>query len=248
MSQQPPQGMPFSQAVQPPPMPEQEPPDGQSKGRSPEEIKADMEKLNQGIRAHADVTQDTDSGPSDPESEKAIGEDADDQIDGDFEDDWLGLDAGDIFNNPKIRKRVEKGLKKMEVEDLIMHGEVVQDVTLISNKIDPNRPKLWVTFRSVSAIEDLAIKKRFYDEEGPDRFMLDRYSIMNLCIGLKAINGKEQPPHLDENGEFDDDEFKKKYRKIARMPHQLLAFLVINYLWFDERVRRILVTEELGNG
>ena len=226
-------------------MPDVEPEGGVQRGRSPEEIAADMEKLNAAMRAHNDA-QDTDDGPSDSSVESTEG--AGDDVDGDFEDDWLSLDAGDIFSNKKIRKRIEKGLASMAVEDLILHGEVVQDVTLIRNRANPDRPKLWVTFRSVSAIEDLAIKKRFYDDEGPDRYMLDRYSIMNLCIGLKAINGKEQPPHLDEEGEFDDEAFKKKFRKIARMPHQLLAFLVINYLWFDERVRKILVTEELGNG
>jgi len=217
--------------------PRQESPNRQS--RSPEEIKADMQRLAEGIRQHEVVTKEVEA-PSPPEVKE---EDTSDDL-----REWLtSPSTEDLFNNTRYKKLVEGRLEKMEVESLIMHGEVIQFVPILMKKGSP-QPRISATYRSVSAMEDLAIKKRFYEEEGPDRFMIDRYSLMNLCIGLKSLNGAEQPPHLDENGKFDDAAFKKKFEKLLKMPHQLLALLVVNYIWFDERVRKLLVADELGNG
>jgi hypothetical protein len=207
---------------------------GQS--RSAEEIKSDLQRLADGIRQHEESTKE-------PEVAAVAKEEVGDDL-----REWLtSPTTEDLFNNTRYKKLVEGRLEKMEVESLIMHGEVVQFVPILMKKGSP-QSKISATFRSVSAMEDLAIKKRFYEEEGPDRFMIDRYSLMNLCIGLKSLNGAEQLIHLDENGKFDDAAFKKKFEKLLKMPHQLLALLVVNYIWFDERVRKLLVADELGNG
>lgn len=210
------------------------------KARSPEEIKADMNRLAEGIKREEAKKAEEASGQPPPEKEE------DDISDSQL----LGADVSDpddLLENKKYKRRIEGRLEKMDVESLIMHGEVLQFVPILLKK-GSKVPHISATFRSVSALEDLAIKKRFYDEEGPDRFMIDRYSLMNLCIGLKSLNGTEQPPHLDENGKFDDELFKKKFSRLLKMPHQLLALLVVNYIWFDARVRRLLVADELGNG
>lgn len=211
-----------------------------AKQRSPGEVQADLQRLADGIRRHEEHTK---SEEAEEEPKKEDEEDMGDDL-----REWLtSPSTEDLFNNTKFKKRIEKRLEKMDVESLIMHGEVLQFVPILMKKGSP-QPKLSATFRSVSAMEDLAIKKRFYEEEGPDRFMIDRYSLMNLCIGLKSLNGTEQPPHINEDGKFDDEAFKKKFNKLLRMPHQLLALLVVNYIWFDERVRKLLVADELGNG
>lgn len=245
---QPVQGIPLQQAMNPQAMQADTP---QKHARSPEEVKADMDKLNKAIQDHADSQALREESEAESEEKEKTEEPNVEEEGGgiDTSDAWLFQeDPADILNNPKVRKRIEKGLIKLSVEDLILHGEVVQDVVLIKNKDKPNKPRLWVSFRSISGMEDLAIKKRFYEEEGPDRFMLDRYSLMNLCTGVRSINGVELPSHLDEHGDFDEDGFKIKYRKVSRMAQQLLGFLVVNYIWFDERVRKTLVAEELGNG
>ncbi len=217
--------------------PHQESPNRQS--RSPEEIKADMQRLADGIKQHEVATKEAEAPPP-PEVKE-------DETSDDLRE-WLtSPSTEDLFNNTRYKKLVESRLEKMEVESLIMHGEVIQFVPILMRKGSP-QSRISATFRSVSAMEDLAIKKRFYEEEGPDRFMIDRYSLMNLCIGLKSLNGTDQQPHLDENGKFDDAAFKKKFEKLLKMPHQLLALLVVNYIWFDERVRKLLVADELGNG
>jgi hypothetical protein len=224
--------------------------------RSQAEIAADMQRLAEAIEAHSEQNpiteensaveqnQNTNKPPAPNVEEEGGGVDVED-----LSDEWLLSDEpGDILNNTRVRKKIEKGLTSLSVEDLIMHGEVQQDVILIRNKQKPSRPRLWVTFRSISGQEDLEIKKRFYEEEGPDRFVLDRYSLMNLCSGILSVNGVPLPNHLDSKGDFDEDSFQIKYRKVSRMAQQLLSFLVVNYIWFDERVRKTLVTEELGNG
>ena len=213
-------------------------PEPNKQARSPEEIQADMQRLAEGIKREA----------AKGDEEFKAEEKKSDEDDGDNLHEWLSEPSTmDLFNNARYKKKVESHLEKMDVESLIMHGEVLQFVPILMKKGSP-QPRISATFRSVSAMEDLAIKKRFYDEEGPDRFMIDRYSLMNLCIGLKSLNGTEQPPHIDENGKFDDAGFKKKFEKLLKMPHQLLALLVVNYIWFDERVRKLLVADELGNG
>lgn len=205
--------------------------------RSSEEVRSDMQRLAEGIKRH-ELTQKEGEEPEGP-AEEETGDDTELLFGGE-------VNTDDLFNNRRYKKRIESRIDKMDIESLIMHGEVLQFVPIVMKR--DGRPLISATFRSVSALEDLAIKKKFYDEEGPDRFMIDRYSLMNLCIGLKALNGTEQPPHFDENGKFDDKLFDKKFTMLLKKPHQLLALLVVNYIWFDERVRRLLVAEELGNG
>lgn len=218
-------------------------PGAEKQARSPAEIEADMQRLAEGIKRHK-----AEEDPEQPPKEEKAADTEKETDDSDDLRSWLtSPSTEDLFNNTRYKKKIEKRLEKMDVESLIMHGEVVQFVPILM-KVNSPQPRLSATFRSVSAMEDLAIKKRFYDEEGPDRFMIDRYSLMNLCIGLKSLNGAEQPPHLDENGKFDEAGFKKKFEKLLKMPHQLLALLVVNYIWFDERVRKLLVADELGNG
>ena len=246
---QPGQGIPLHQAVNPTPTPQEG--DVVRQGRSPQEIKADLERLNNAVKSY------NEANPKESNEDKPEEEVTDPTVDEegggvDASDAWLFSESGDILNNYKVRKRIEKGLTKLSVEDLILHGEVVQDVILIKNKDRPNRPKLWITFRSVSGMEDLAVKKMFHKDDDEqnvsDRYLIDKYSLMNLCIGLKAVNGRSLTHHLDEKGDFDEDAFARKYREVSKMAQQLLSFLVINYFWFDERVRKTLVTEELGNG
>lgn len=230
-----PQGVPFHELAG------QLRPEPDRRSRSPEEIQADMQRLSEGIkRQHAEKAEEAEEIKEKTNEKKEAENDAEDLRS------WLAdPNAEDLFSNTRYKKRVEGRIEKMEVENLILHGEVLQHVPIL---VQNGKSKISAVYRSVSALEDLAIKRKFYDEEGPDRFIIDRYSLMNLCIGLKALNGTEQPPHVDENGKFDDKMFDKKFNALLRKPHQLLALLVVNYIWFDERVRRLLVTEELGNG
>jgi len=66
---------------------------------------------------------------------------------------------------------------------------------------------------------------------------------------LVSINGEELPTHLNDKKNFDEPRFLSKFDKVTRFPVQLVADLGIQYLWFDERVRRLFLggTDELKN-
>lgn len=147
-----------------------------------------------------------------------------------------------LLNNPERRKKIEEKLTPMKVEDVILLGEVRQDVEVGPNVI--------VTYRSVGGDEDLSIKQMMFGERGGDRYVLDKYTLMQLTLGIVAINSMPLPAHLDKDGNVDEKKFDEKFKRIAKFPIQFLANLGVNYSWFDERVRMLFLfgSEELKNG
>lgn len=233
----PPVGVPMREVMQPP---VENPP---VQRRSDEEVRADMRALEEGIKRHQ-AQQDAEQAPS---KEKPPEEPQEEEED--LDDAWLG-GFGDkvstILDNKARRKQIEARIQDMDVEDLIMHGEVRQLVPIIPGKLE-------VTFRSITAEEDLGVKKMMWNVEGTSRYVVDRFSLMNLCLALQSISTSESMKEMDEHfdketGRFSEELFEAKFQKMLKKPLQLLADLVVNYIWFDERVRRLLVAEELGNG
>jgi hypothetical protein len=151
----------------------------------------------------------------------------------------------DIINNEKQREIIEARCKPMDVSDLIVNGFVTQKVPIIPGKLEPE-------FRSMSGSEDLAIKRLIMLEgkgtEVNDRYLLDKFSLMSVTVGVHAINNNPLPSHLNSDGAFDDDAFWKKFNMVVRYPFHLLASLGVNYFWFEIRVRKLFVAEKLGNG
>lgn len=147
-----------------------------------------------------------------------------------------------LLNNPKRRKDIEGRLSPMDITDVILHGEVRQTIPIV-------RDKLNVTYRSVSGDEDLAVKQMMFGESGGDRYLMDKYTIMQLTLALVSINGEDLPTHLNDKKKFDETKFLAKFEKVTRFPVQLIADLGIQYLWFDERVRTLFLggTDELKN-
>jgi hypothetical protein len=164
----------------------------------------------------------------------------------DFADDFremIGDDyAFDLLKDPERRKRIEARLEPLDIAELIIQGEIRQWIPIIPGKFE-------VEFRSPSIDEDLCIKRLMFEEKGGERYILDKYVLMNLAVGLVSINGQELPTHLDNAGRFDEIKFLKKFDRVKRLPIQLIADLGIQYLWFDIRVRRLLTdqTEHLKN-
>lgn len=148
------------------------------------------------------------------------------------------------LNNPARRKEIEARCQPMDITDIILHGEVRQEVPIRTG------PKpLVVVYRSVSADEDLAVKRMMFGETGGDRYLIDKFSIMQLTLGIVSINGESLPTHLTEERKFDEKNFNNKYQKLLRFPIQFIADLGVQYQWFDERVRDLFVgtTEAVKN-
>jgi hypothetical protein len=144
------------------------------------------------------------------------------------------------LNNPERRKRIEEKLEPMDLMDIILEGEIRQTI--------PVREGLSVELRSVGGDEDLEVKRLMATESGSDRYLMDKFTLMSLCLGIVQINGKPLPTHL-KNQEFDEEMFLNKFKKLTRFPLQFLADLGVQYMWFDDRVRDLLVgeTEHIKN-
>jgi hypothetical protein len=173
--------------------------------------------------------------------EKAMsGNTATDRLQNDFKD-LIDDSSWDMLNNPARRKRIEDSLPPMDVTELIVHGEIREIVKV--------RENLSYTYRSISGEEDLGIKHMMYGATGGDRYLLDKFSLMQLTIALVAVNGTVLPDHR-KNGKFDETMFLQKFDSLTKMPIQLLADMAVNYVWFDNRVRSLFLgsTEALKNG
>jgi hypothetical protein len=147
------------------------------------------------------------------------------------------------FRRPEIRKAIESRCKDIDVEDLILYESVTQRQIIVPGKLEP-------VFRSLTASEDLAIKQWVYEIKGSDRYVLDSITLMTLTMGLKSFNDAELPDHMKKNelGERAPDKelFEKKMRIVQNIGTPIIGIMTIAYKWFDERVRRTLVTGVLG--
>jgi hypothetical protein len=151
----------------------------------------------------------------------------------------------DLLNNEDQKAIIEERLKPMDLSDLIMQGSIAQEVVIVPNKF-------WVTFRSVSGQDDLAVKRLLMEEaksiQIDDRYYLDKFAFMTLSLGLESVNGNPLPSYKDQKGDFSEDAFWRKYTFVSKLNIHMIASLGVNYFWFDTRVRKLVVAERIKNG
>lgn len=153
----------------------------------------------------------------------------------------------ELLNNEDQRQIVEGRLQPMDLAKLVMSDRIQQVVPISPGVLEP-------TFQSMTWDEETTLKRMILEEakqlELTDQYLLDRYSLMGLTVGLYALNGTVLPTHLNNEIEkkFDTDAFWKKFDTIKRMPFHLTASLAINFFWFEIRVRKLFVMERVKNG
>lgn len=155
----------------------------------------------------------------------------------------------DLLNNDDQKKIIEARLKPLDLSDLVLNGRVSEIVPIIPGKFEPE-------FQSYGGDEDLIIKRLLGEEmenlkpmnAGMERYITDRYTIMGLTVSMKAINKRQFPDIYDANGNWDNDMFWKKYKMVAKFNFHMIGSLVVNWFWFDLRVRHLFKAEALGNG
>jgi hypothetical protein len=213
---------------------------GQQPTRTKEEIEADILKLKEAI----DQQQYT--KPEEKVEEKAreeIGEDL--NLDYSLSSErWAGEDdeIADLINNKDRREKIESKLDELKIEDLVLHGEIIQTVKLLNGKLP-------VTYRTVTGAEDIGVKSSIDDLSASNpRYLVDTYSLMATCMGVKKIGNIELPSCINDKDDFDRELFKKRFKVFQRTASVILRDIVVNYIWFDRRVQRAVVAEELGNG
>jgi hypothetical protein len=115
-------------------------------------------------------------------------------------------------------------------------------VPILPEKFEP-------TFRSFSPEESLFIKQIMSREPNQnDQYLLEKFSLAQLTCALVSINGKPLPEHRDKDGSPDEKLFRDKLKTITKKSAYIVADLMINYAWFDLRVRRLLNPDDLKNG
>lgn len=153
----------------------------------------------------------------------------------------------DILNNEDQKKIIDQRLEKtpLSLDALVMDGYVRQRIPIKPGKFEP-------TFQSIGGDEELACKRLIISDARTlnvdEQYLLDKHSFMVLCCGLHSINSQILPAHRNQAGEFDDAMFWAKFNLVIRYPLHMLASLLINFFWFDVRVRKLFVADALGNG
>jgi hypothetical protein len=151
----------------------------------------------------------------------------------------------DMLNNDKQKEIIEKRLKPLDIVDIIVKGRVTQTVPIVPGKFE-------VEFQSYAGEEDLILKRWVMAEaktlDAPDQYFMDKHTLMTLTVAIRSVNKRPIFDCYKEDGNLDEDKFWVKYKMITRLDYHMLSSLYINWSWFDTRVRKLYVAEELGNG
>jgi len=158
---------------------------------------------------------------------------------------WREHQLQDILNNDEQRQLIEARCQPLTLDQMLMDGCSRQVVPIIPGQFEPE-------FQTMSTEDEMAIRRLIIDEAQafvmPDKYVVDRYSLMSLSVGLKAINGSQFPTHLDPEGNFNDELFLKKFKMVCRLPFQMIASLAINFFWFEARARMLFKASKIKNG
>lgn len=151
----------------------------------------------------------------------------------------------DLLNNEQQRKLVESRLKPLDIGQLIAEGRVTQVIPIKPGVFEPE-------FQSYSGNEDLVVKRLISAEQKridlPDQYLVDKFVLLGLTISLVSVNKHQLPDYRGPDGLFDEDLFWKKYAIVSEFNMHMIASLAVHWFWFDLRVRRLFVADDLGNG
>jgi hypothetical protein len=146
------------------------------------------------------------------------------------------------------RKRIEATLKDLDFESMVFQGYVEQEVQI--------HKSLALTFRTISTQHGLWLE--YFVSKMPEmstQNLRHTFSLLQVAASLEKINGKGVVADTSKFLKQDQrDEFLKaieqRMETLGRMPSALTDDLIIQYIWFMGRVRKLLsgnLTERVGN-
>lgn len=144
---------------------------------------------------------------------------------------------------PGIRESIEKDLEEISLADLVLRNRGKQRVYILGDE-------LYVDLQTVTGREDLIVKRLLREDAGQlDIYFEDKKALLNMAIGIEAINGNPLPALEDPaQGKATEKTILRRYEAISELPIQLIGFLAINYAWFDLRVKRRFTSRSVKNG
>jgi hypothetical protein len=135
--------------------------------------------------------------------------------------------------NKENQEAVKKLCKPLSIPEMLQIGEFRQVVPIVKGEFE-------VEFRSISADEDMALKKIMSDMEYvSERYFMDLYSLYQQTMGVVSIQGARLPSHLDKDNKLDKGLLNAKLEYVLTMPLQMTATVGIHYWWFDQRVKEL---------
>lgn len=161
-----------------------------------------------------------------------------DEIDEVFETNEFGERVKSLLANKERCRAIESRCQPLSLEELLINGSVQQKVPIVPGKFEP-------VFRSLQGLENLEILRLVGSLRGTEDFILDSLSLYRLTAGLYSINSKVLPNHLDKDGDFDEEMFKAKKKITLRMALPILSDMVVNFAWFQKRVQKLTVLEDI---
>ncbi len=155
---------------------------------------------------------------------------------------WVADEMGNlvknILANKKRLKAIESRAGSMNIDDYFLFGYIEQVVPIVPNKFYP-------TFRTLSGDVDLFIKgllarELAYKNQMSDRYIMDKWGLMQVCAGLYALNGMKLQEYRDTNGSLNEDLFKKRFEQFMKYPFEVIADLMVQWSRFTERAKLLL--------
>lgn len=140
------------------------------------------------------------------------------------------------------RKAIEKGLPAMDFGEIIFKGYSEQKVEI--------RQGFPVVFRSISTTHGLWLEQRANGESSYDRHV---FSLQQLAVGLHTAGEKAlgvDIAALTDDKEAFYAEVDKRMKTIGKWPLEFSSDLIVHYIWFTGRVRKLLhgnLMERVGN-
>lgn len=158
-------------------------------------------------------------------------------------DTFRSLVADNPFLNKELKEHIEANLAPISIKDLIL-GRGRQLVIIIPGKLE-------VLFQTPKGKEDLLVKLLMRkDADQLSSYFEDKKAMLNLAIGLEEINGQPMPVLEDPeaNGLTTEKTLLARFNALLEMSIQMIAFMAVNYGWFDSRVKKTLTPQNLKNG
>lgn len=218
---------------------------------SPQTAEA-LKKMDEAVREQ--TTDERDAGPAQPVLESPS-DDTDrkdlDDADKDLKKEEVKLDfegiiqARNALMSEERRKRIEKRLKELDIDDMIRNREIIQSIPVVPGKLE-------LTLRTFSQKEHLWCMQYIYEHIGSDSYQNELFNTCKVVCSLVAINGKPLTEHRNKVGErgeeVDRKKFDSKLDQLIAFPVQLIADVSVQLIWFNARVNKLFDLDTLKNG
>jgi hypothetical protein len=144
-------------------------------------------------------------------------------------------------NLKPLRKSIEDQLhgQPISIGDMLI-GRAKQSMVL--------QPGLEIELHTLKGSENLLLKKLYREALDENTFFFEEFSVnLTTAASIHRINSVTWPS-MDVSKSELEAVIRRRLDILSEFPIQLVALININTLWFDLRVRRALVPENLKNG